>query len=378
MPRRITSELLPPILLLIVPALGLGALGLLVVAAAGSGSGTAGLGGSSHFAARQAVGLACGAALGGLVVRLGGQRILRLAPVLYAAALAITLLVFVPGVGVRAAGASRWLRLGPFSGSPAPFLIAAIGLLMAAWSRRLKETRLENRSAALVLALVGVLVLAAEPDFSAAAIALLVAFAALAGGGAASRRLLPAAVILLVALILGASRFGYVGGRIDGFLSPESDRRGKGFEVLALARTNANATAHGVGLGHGLSRRRLSSPGSDYVYAVVSEELGWRGSLGVPAAWIAIAAGVAWAARAARSDPRRRAAALGCGTAMLAPAALHIAVSKGWVPIIGVTMPLLSYDPALTLVTGGEIGLLVAIGMGGKDEQVNEHGEKKA
>ena len=242
MSKRIVSELLPPILLLIVPALGLGALGLLVVAAAGSGSGTAGMGGSSHFAARQAVGLACGAALGGLVARLGGQRMLRLAPVLYAAALAITLLVFVPGIGVRAAGASRWLRLGPFSGSPAPFLIAAIGLLMAAWSRRLKETRLANRSSALVLALAGVLVLAAEPDFSAAAIALLVALAALAGGGAASRRLLPVAVILLVGLVLGASQFGYVGGRIDGFLSPESDRRGKGFEVLALARTNANST----------------------------------------------------------------------------------------------------------------------------------------
>jgi cell division protein FtsW len=362
MQKKTLLEILPPVGLLIVPALALGGVGLLVVAAAGSGSGTAGMGASSHFAIRQAIGLALGAALGGLVVRLGSQRVLGLAPALYAAALAVTLLVFVPGVGVHAAGASRWLRIGPFSANPAPLLIAAIGLVMAAWSRRISAARLQNRSSAMTLALIGVVVLAAEPDFSAAAIALLVAFAALAGGGVTSRRLLPAAVILLVALILGASRFGYVGGRIDGFLSPESDRRGKGFEVLALARTNANATAQGVGLGQGRARRRLSSPGSDYVYAVVSEELGRRGSWGVPAAWITIAAGVAWAARAARFDPRRRAAALGCGAAMLAPALLHIAVCRGWVPIIGVTMPLASYDPALTVVTGGEIGLLVAVG----------------
>jgi hypothetical protein len=44
-------------------------------------------------------------------------------------------------------------------------------------------------------------------------------------------------------------------------------------------------------------------------------------------------------------------------------------VCRGWVPIIGVTMPLLSYDPALTVVSGGQIGLLVAIGMGPKQPE---------
>jgi cell division protein FtsW (lipid II flippase) len=49
--------------------------------------------------------------------------------------------------------------------------------------------------------------------------------------------------------------------------------------------------------------------------------------------------------------------------ALLAPAALHIAVSRGWMPITGVTMPFLSYDPALTVASGGEIGVLVAIAL---------------
>ena len=80
------------------------------------------------------------------------------------------------------------------------------------------------------------LVLVAQPDFSAAAVALCVTFAALAGTGVADAGWSPAAAVLLLALALGASRFGYVGGRIHGFLSPESDRRGHGFEVLALAR----------------------------------------------------------------------------------------------------------------------------------------------
>ena len=133
--------------------------------------------------------------------------------------------------------------------------------------------------------------------------------------------------------------------------------------MLALAHANAAGASHGVGLGHGSARHRLSSPASDYAFAVVGEELGRAGTFGVVAAWLAIGAGVVLAARspAARRDPAARAAVAGLGTALGAPVALHIAVCRGWLPIIGVTMPLLSYDPALTIASGAELGLLAAI-----------------
>src|SRR5258708_6122895 len=136
------------------------------------------------------------------------------------------------------------------------------------------------------------------------------------------RRLLRAAPIVFpcaalaafagLAPVLGrlASRVGHVSGRMGGFLAPEPDRRGKGYEVLALARAPATATPTGVGLGRGTARRHLSSPGSDYVFAVVTEELGRRAAGAVIAAWLAIGAGALLAARGTR-EPRLRAAALG-------------------------------------------------------------------
>ena len=343
--------------LLLVPAVGLGALGLVMVAAAPQRPGAAGVGAPAHFATRQLVGLACGAALGAVVARLGTRRLYAAAPYVFLAALAVALAVFVPGLGVRAAGARRWVHLGPISGGAAPFLIGAVALLIAA-----ARAGVPRRVAA-AGALVAVLALVIEPDFSAAAIALAVAFAALAGGGVAGRRLLPAAGLLLIALGFGATRFGYVENRIRGFRSPESDRRGKGFEVLALAHANAAGAAHGVGLGHGSARHRLSSPASDYAFALVGEELGPAARFGVLGAWLALGAGVVLAARApgARRDPAAHALAAGLGTALGAPAALHVAVCRGWLPIIGVTMPLVSYDPALTLASGAELGLLAAI-----------------
>jgi len=353
------------VLLLVVPALALGGLCLAIVATAAPRGGAPGLGASSHFAVRQLAGLGLGLVLGLVAARAGAERLLRAAPVLFVAALVATAAVFVPGVGVRAAGASRWLKLGPFSGSPAPFLLGATGLLVAAWSDpgNRPAHMIASRPTALALALIALLVLVAEPDFSAAAVVLAVAFAALGGGGVASRRLIPAALLLLLALGAGASRFGYVNKRVDGFISPQSDRRGKGFEVLALARANAAATTGGTGLGNGSARRHLSSPASDYVFAVVGEELGRKGMWGVVGAWLLLAAGAALAARSAGGDPRLRATAAACAAALLAPAAMHVAVCRGWTPIVGVTMPFLSYDPTLTVASGGELGVLAAIAL---------------
>jgi cell division protein FtsW len=354
------------VLLLVVPALALGGLCLAIVAtAAPRAAGAPGLGAPGHFAVRQLVGLGLGLVTGLVAARAGAERILRVSPVLFVAALIATVAVFVPGVGVRAAGASRWLKLGPFSGSPAPFLIGATGLLVAAWSDpgNRPAHMVASRPTALVLALIAVLVLVAEPDFSAAAVVLAVAFAALGGGGVASRRLIPAALLLLLALGAGASRFGYVNKRVDGFMSPQSDRRGKGFEVLALARANAGAAAGATGLGNGSARRHLSSPASDYVFAVVGEELGRKGTWGVVGAWAVLAAGATLAARSAGRDPRLRATAAACAAALLAPAAMHVAVCRGWTPIVGVTMPFLSYDPALTVASAGELAVLAAIAL---------------
>jgi cell division protein FtsW len=363
MPRRLTP--LVPLALLVLPALALGGLGAAVVAAAPGRATSAGAGAPAHFAARQIVGLALAALVGVGVARLGTRRALRAAPILFAGALAITAAVFLPGVGVKAGGASRWLRLGPLSGDPAPVLIAAAGLIIAAWRAGMTEGVLARWWLMLGLTLAALGLLVAEPDFSAAAVLLAVTAGALAGGGVPLRRVLPPAAVMLVLLAVGASRFGYVGGRIHGFLAPEQDRRGKGFEVLQLARANAGVSASGVGLGHGSARRHLHAPASDYVYAVVTEELGWIGALGVAGAWLAIGAGALVAVRAARRDAGARATAVAAATALLAPAALHVAVCRGFIPIIGVSMPFLSYDPALTVVSGAELGLLTAVAMGG-------------
>jgi cell division protein FtsW len=360
------------VLLIAVPAAALGVLGVVIAAAQPSAAG--GARAPLHFASREVFALVLAALVAIASAQLGPRRLLRAAPAIFASALAAALAVFAPGIGVHAAGASRWLHVGPFSGNPAPLLVAATALLVAAWAAPARiglaafssAADRARRVLAVGLGVFAVFTFVAQPDFSTAAITAVVVLAALAGGGVDGGRLAPAAGVALVVLLVIASRFGYVNGRVTGFLAPESDRRGKGFEVLALARAQAAATPTGVGLGRGTTRHRLSSPGSDYVFAVVTEELGDRAALGVAGAWLAIGVGALLTARRAR-DLRLRAGALGAGAAALAPAALHMAVCRGWVPIIGVSMPLLSYDPAATVAAGAELGFIAAVALAAED-----------
>jgi cell division protein FtsW len=359
------------VLLMAAPAAALGALGIVVVASATAHQSTAAFGAPTHFVSRQVFAVILAALVAIVFVELGPRRLLRAAPVTFAAALLAVFAVFAPGVGVHAAGASRWIHVGPLSGDPAPLLTAATAMLVAAWAASpggalaVPDGR-ARRALAVTMAALAVLVFVAEPDFSAAAVTAIVLLAGLAGAGWGARRLLPAAAVTALVLALVASRHGYVNGRVSGFLAPQTDRRGKGYEVLALARAQAAATPTGVGLGRGMARRRLSSPGSDYAFAIVNEEMGRLAAGGVAAGWIAIGLS-AWLAARGTREPRLRAAALGAGAAALAPAALHIAVCQGWVPIIGVSMPLLSYDPAAAVAAGAELGLVAAVALAPRD-----------
>ena len=235
----------------------------------------------------------------------------------FVAALALTLAVFAPGH--RRAGRGR-AALGPprlSVGRPGALPGRRGGAAGRSGARPPARDRL-----AVGGALLAVLALVLEPDFSAAAIALAVAFAALAGGRRG--RAAPAAGGGPAAHRAGDWRDALrVRGQPDPRLSLAGERppRKRASRCWRWRTPTRPAPCTAVGLGHGSARRRLSSPASDYAFAVVGEELGRAGTFGVVAAWLAIGAGVVLAARspAARHDPAARAAVVGDGHGARAP-----------------------------------------------------------
>src|SRR4051812_21120541 len=99
------------LLLLFAPALGLSILGVVMVGSTTAQKAAASFGDPRHFMFRQIVALTIGGATAFTIARVGARRMIHAAPAIFAVALAAALLVFVPGVGVRAAGARRWMHL---------------------------------------------------------------------------------------------------------------------------------------------------------------------------------------------------------------------------------------------------------------------------
>ena len=269
--------------------------------------GAAGVGAPAHFAVRQLVGLGCGAAARR---RAGAPR--DAAPLRaprrssFSPRWPLTLAVFAPGIGVRAAGARRWLHLGPLSGGPAPFLIGAVALLVAA----ARDARRARRLAA-AGALLAVLALVAEPDFSAAAIALAVAFAALAGGGV--RRAAPAAGGGPPAHRAGDRRHAL---RLRREPDPRLSCRPRAIAAARGSRCWRSRTPTPAGAAARRRPRARQRPPPAVVArqrlrlrASSARSWGAAGPFGVVAAWLAIGAGVVLAARSpapAAIRPRAR------------------------------------------------------------------------
>jgi cell division protein FtsW len=321
-----------------------------------------------HFPLRHLGALFVASMVALLVARRPAGTLLRAAPVMYLLALLAVAAVFVPGLGVRAAGAHRWLKFGASSFAPAPFLVWATGLLTAAWAPTRgdpPEGRERPRSSRLHVGLLASIGLALfvfvwEPDFSAAGIMVVTVLVVLAGVGWGSLRLIAVALAGAALLTLVASRFPYVASRVAGFRAPAADRQGKGFEVLALERSSLQA--EGRGLGHGNARWLLSSPASDYAFAVAREELGRGGALVMVGATLVGMMGAFFVGQgAAKKQKRLRAVAFGSGAAIGAPALLHVAVCSGLVPIVGVSWPLVSYDPGAVVAAGLSLGALASV-----------------
>ena len=260
--------------------------------------------------------------------------------------------------------ARRWISLGAFTLQPSEFLKVALVLLLAYQISRKTEKRGNPERAALpavVLTGAAALVVLLEPDFGTAACYGVLCAVLLWLAGARARYFLfaGAAVVPLMALIvLSAS---YRKARILSFLKPEADPLGAGFQALqSLIAVGAGGWS---GMGLGGSRQKLfflPYPHTDFIFAIVGEELGFIGAMAVLAGF----AVVAWRGlRAARRAPDVFAALLAAGaTSMIVvQAALNIGVVLALLPTKGIPLPFVSYGGSSLVASWIAAGLILNV-----------------
>ncbi len=320
-------------------------------------------GDSAFFLKRQLLWAALG--LGAMYVALTVHypRLRRLTPGLLLVGLLALAVVLVPGVGREAGGARRWLVLGPATFQPAEAAKLILILYLAGY--------LDNRGAAigqfhvlrppvLVTAAMFLLV-AAQPDLGTALLLVGIAGTMLFVGGASLWHLggvfLAGLPVLAAVTVLEPYRVR----RLMAFLDPWRDPRGSGFHIIQSLLALGSGGLLGVGLG--ASRQKyfyLPERHTDFIFAILGEELGLLGT----AAVIGLFAFIAYRGlRIARSAPDRYGAMLAAGitTSIVGQAAANIGVTAGMLPVTGVPLPFISFGGSSLLMTCLGVGILLNI-----------------
>lgn len=307
-----------------------------------------------------AIGLAAGA--GAYALPASGLRAMALpAWILCCALLAATL-----GLGVEVNGAQRWLEIPGLSLRFQPGELAKFATLLAAaaWlsrkdDRRELSTRRSIQTAGLALLPAGLLLL--QPDLGNAVVLVsLIAFMLFIAGTPWPRFVLPglAGVAIVGSYILNNE---YAMRRVTGFLDPFREARGAGWQLVQSYVAFGQGGLLGQGLGNGRQKLEyLPEVHTDFVLALVAEELGLTGVLLVLGAFAALwIAGTRVARRA--TDRFDLLLAFGMVTLLTVPAFLNASVVMGLVPTKGLTLPFLSYGRTSLVMSCIALGLLLGV-----------------
>jgi cell division protein FtsW len=348
-------------------ALLLAALGLVMVLSASSVSAYRTSGSSFSIFQKQLLWVVIGLPAMWLAVRIPVRVIRVLAWPLMGVSIVGLLLVFVPGIGApEVNGAVRWIQVGPIRAQPSELAKLALVLWGADVYAR-KDALLDDWRHVLVpllpaTCLLSVLIMV-EPDMGTTLVLLATAFALIWVVGAPARIVVRLAALGTVVVSLLAVAAPYRFARLVGFVDPcgAEQRLANGYQACQGLYALGSGGWFGVGLGQ--SRQKwagyLPNAHTDFIFAIVGEELGLAGTLFVLVLFGILAySGIRIAQRS--RDPFVRIAATGITASLMVQALINISTVIGLLPITGIPLPLISSGGSSLGVSLFSIGLLAA------------------
>jgi len=352
---------------LLVAALSLTAMGLLMVASTSIVISEKSFHQPFHFLTRQAVFLGVGCMLGLLVMRIEVARWQQMSMVLLISSVVLLITVLIPGIGHEVNGSMRWIGIGGFGLQVSEFAKLGVIVYLASYITRHQQAVQTQVSGfvkpMLVLAVVGALLLK-EPDFGAVVVLLCTALGMMYLAGV---RLWQFAVLLLVALaavaVLAISS-PYRLARLTSFLNPWANQFDSGYQLTQSLIAFGRGSWMGLGLGESVQKLfYLPEAHTDFMLAVLAEELGLLGVLAVSGLFVLLVARALIIARRAQLKDLRFAAfiAYGLGLQLALQVMINIGVNTGLLPTKGLTLPLMSYGGSSMLMTCVSVALLLRI-----------------
>ena len=285
-------------------------------------------------------------------------------PILFLA-LGLLIAVLVSGLGLEAGGSLRWIRLGPLTFQPVETARLAIVVYMAySLSKKkdgLRQFRIGFVPHVMVLALF-IVPLMLQPDFGSVVIFATLVWLMMFVAGVPVRHLLSALLLMLPMAYYLMVTATYRIKRLVSFLDPWQYPAGEGYQIIHSLMAFGTGGLWGTGIGKGYQKLfYLPEPHTDFIFAVIGEELGFWGVLFIVGLYsLVIWRGTSIAFRC--QDEFGMLMAIGITTAIGLQVSINMGVALGLLPTKGLTLPFLSYGGTSLLLNMASIGILMNIG----------------
>lgn len=282
----------------------------------------------------------------------------------YIFAVALTCLVFVPGLGVHAGGATRWIDLGFATVQPAEFLKPAVLLMLAFYLARMKDKLADFKFGLLpFIGIVGIpaVVLALQPNNSTLMVIGATSAALYFLAGAPWRDLLILAALGVGFIGLALVFRPYALDRVMTFIDPSRDAHGSSYQIQQSLIAIGSGGVLGRGFGQSAQKYNyLPEPVGDSVFAVYGEEFGFLGTVLLVLLFTAFATrGFAIAAQSGSAFGTF--AATGLTLLITISAFMNIGAMLGIMPLTGLPLPFVSHGGTALLAALASVGVILNV-----------------
>jgi cell division protein FtsW len=302
-----------------------------------------------------------------MLARDGLARVQGVVAPLLAVSFGLVLAVHIPHVGVSVNGARRWLGSGPFQFQPSELLKVALMLYAATLLARRPQRVMDLRDLLRPLGFVtgaACLLVATQPDIGTAMVIAFTTGALLVAAGIPMRNLAILAGSSFALVVLYAIARPYARARLTSFVDPWAHASGSGFQAVQGQIAIGSGGLFGVGPGQSVQKIfYLPEAHTDFILAVIGEELGVVGVAAVLFLYGMIAYAGLRAAKAARSLYGAL-IAVGVTSLIVSEAILNVFAVLGLAPLTGVPLPFVSYGSSSMIVMLAAMGLLLNVASG--------------
>lgn len=320
-----------------------------------------------HFLIRQTMFLGIGLVAMLVIIRIPSNLWQQMGPLLFIVALLLLMAVLIPGIGRSVNGSRRWIGIGPVALQVSEFVKLAMIIYIAGYLvRRQQEVRTKVIGfikPMFLLGFIGVLLLM-QPDFGATVVIFTTVMSMMFLAGVRLRQFVVLLSIVAAAFALLAISAPYRMARLTTFINPWANPFGSGYQLTQSLIAFGRGGWFGVGLGDSIQKLfYLPEAHTDFLFAVLAEELGLLGVLAVVGLFILLVVRALLIGRRAQLRGKSFAAYSAYGIAIWLgmQAVVNIGVNAGMLPTKGLTLPLMSYGGSSLLIDCMAIGLLLRI-----------------